>query len=127
MTSKYAALLFSAASGVVALFQFALALGAPWGEFTLGGRWKGTLPAMVRFIPVFSIVLLGFFCQVVLARAGVQGLVPWEPPHWAAWTVVAYCVLGCIANAASPSRRERQLWLPVVSAMLVASTIVALS
>jgi hypothetical protein len=41
--------------------------------------------------------------------------------------VVAYCALGCLANAAMPSRRERQLWLPVVIAMLICSLAVAWS
>lgn len=125
MISKYAALLFVVASCVVALFQIALALGAPWGEFTLGGRWRGALPATARLIPLLSVALLGCFCCVVLARAGLQVPVSWEPPSWAVWIVVAYCVLGLIANAASPSRRERQVWLPVVAAMLGASIIVA--
>src|SRR5207245_947648 len=39
--SKYAAFLFVATSFGVCAFQLALVLGAPWGEYRLGGRWKG--------------------------------------------------------------------------------------
>ncbi len=125
--SKYAALIFAFASGGVVLFQIALVLGAPWGEFTLGGRWKGRLPGRVRLIPLFSIALLVFFCVVVLARADFLGLASWAYLPWLMWVVVAYCLLGCIANAFTPSRIERMLWLPVVASMLAASVIVALS
>lgn len=66
---QIAALLFVAASCVVGAFQMALALGAPWGKFTLGGRWRGSLPLAVRLIPLLSVALLAFFCAVVLVRA----------------------------------------------------------
>ncbi|GAB4087563.1 hypothetical protein [Hydrogenophaga soli] len=123
--AKFAALIFAIASSVAVLFQVALALGAPWGEFTLGGRWRGRLPGAVRLIPLVSIALLGLFCWVVLARAGFQVLMPGGLPPWVVWVAVAYCALGCIANAISPSRRERQLWLPIVATMLLTSIVVA--
>jgi hypothetical protein len=125
--STYAALIFAFASGGVILFQIALVLGAPWGEFTLGGRWKGRLPIRVRLIPLLSIALLVFFCVVVLARADFLGRASWALVPWLIWLVVAYCLLGCIVNAITPSRLERMLWLPVVASMLATSVIVALS
>lgn len=121
----YAALLFVLACTAVAGFQAALVLGMPWGELTCGGRWPGRLPLRVRVVPLLSILLLGLSSLVILAR------VRWALPelhaesHVGAWIVVGYCVLGCVANALTPSGRERRLWLPVVSCMLVASLIVA--
>lgn len=121
----HAALLFVLACTAVAGFQVALVLGMPWGEFTCGGRWRGRLPLLIRIIPLLSILLLGLSSLVVLAR--VQWALPefHEESHVGAWIVVGYCVLGCIANAVTPSRRERRMWLPVVSCMLLASLIVA--
>jgi hypothetical protein len=51
----------------------------------------------------------------------------WEPvSRTLVWGVVAYCVLGVLANALTPSRWERIIWLPVVSGMLLCSILVAL-
>ncbi|OWQ84386.1 hypothetical protein CDN99_24125 [Roseateles aquatilis] len=122
-----AALLFVLASTVVAAFQAALVLGMPWGELTCGGKWRGRLPRRVRIIPLLSMLLLGLSSLVILTRAQWM----WPELHAAsrvgAWAVVGYCALSCVANAATPSRRERQLWLPVVICMLVASLVVALA
>lgn len=43
------------------------------------------------------------------------------------WLVVAYGALGCIANAVTPSKRERNIWLPVGVSMLALSLVFALS
>jgi hypothetical protein len=124
---QVAAVLFGLLSLLVAAFQLALVLGAPWGEFTLGGRWRGSLPCHARLIALGSLVLLGAFVAVMAARAGLAfaALQPFAAPL--AWVVVGYCVLGCIANAATPSRRERAVWLPVVLCMLGLSVVVATS
>jgi len=124
---QIAALLFVAASCVVGAFQIALALGAPWGELTLGGRWRGSLPLVVRLIPLLSVVLLACFCAVLLARAGLALPQYGSLSRTLVWFVVGYCALGSIANAASPSKRERNLWLPVVLFMLASSLVVAMT
>jgi hypothetical protein len=124
---RFAALLFVVVCAGVSGFQLALALGAPWGELTLGGRWKGRLPPVVRLIPLISVATLGVFSIVILARAGYD--VPLIQGSFRAltWVVVGYCALGCIANAITPSARERRLWLPVVLGMLLLSVAVAVS
>lgn len=122
-----AALLFSFISLAVCGFQLAMVLGAPWGELTLGGRWKGSLPAIGRVFALLSLALLVFFSLVILVRAGVlnSGSNSFISPL--SWIVVGYCAVGVIANLVTPSRRERALWLPVVLAMLLLSTVVAAS
>ena len=124
---QIAALLFVVASCVVGAFQMALALGAPWGEFTLGGRWRGRLPLAVRLIPLLSVVLLVFFCAVVLARARLALPQYQSLSQTLVWFVVGYCALGSIANVATPSKRERNVWLPVVLFMLASSLVVAVT
>lgn len=125
--TQFAALLFVVASAGVGAFQVALGLGAPWGEFTLGGRWQGSLPLKARLIPLLSLVLLAGFSTVILVRAGFTLPLLQEQSQSLAWVVVGYCVLGTIANAITSSRRERQLWLPVVLCMLASSLVVATS
>jgi hypothetical protein len=123
--SAHAALVFTLLAAGVGAFQLALLCGAPWGELTLGGRWPGRLPAKVRLIPLVSLLLLAGLAAVVLARAGLALPGLGEQADWLVWGVVGYCALGCLANAATPSRRERRLWLPVVIAMLICSLVVA--
>lgn len=127
MTPETAALLFAGLAAVVASFQAALALGAPWGKLTWGGKHPGRLPASMRAAAVFSMGLLLVFALIVAVRAGV--LWPgWQgASNYLVWGVVGYCGLGVVANAITPSRWERILWLPVVVAMLACSLIVATS
>ncbi|QYF94465.1 hypothetical protein KY495_04410 [Massilia sp. PAMC28688] len=120
-----AALLFTVLAAAVVLFQLALVWGAPYGALTLGGTYKGALPLPVRVVPALSAILLAAFAMVVLIRADLV------LPQWALqarsliWLVIAYCAVGVAANFFTPSRRERTLWLPVVSLMLVSSAITA--
>ena len=125
--AQAAALLFVFVSVLVVAFQVALVLGAPWGEFTLGGRWRNSLPLHARFIAVVSAALLGAFAIVITARSGLAfvPLQSWAPTL--SWVVVGYCALGTLANMVTPSRRERAVWLPVVLCMLVLSIFVAAS
>ncbi len=127
LITHIAAIVFILASGLVIVFQCALIGGAPWGELTMGGRWRGALPLSGRIIAGFSAILLLSFIIVIAARAqlgflSLQGYAP-----IGTWVVVAYSALGCVANAATPSKRERRLWLPVVACMLASSLTVALS
>jgi hypothetical protein len=101
-------------------------VGAPWGELTLGGRYKGALPRQIRAVPVISIGLILGFAAVVLSRAGTAFPELANLSIKLIWLVVAYCVLGVIMNTITPSKRERKLWVPVVTAMLVCSLMVAL-
>ena len=123
----FAASLFALICLATSGFQLALIAGAPWGELTLGGRWPGALPLRARLLPLVSLALLVAFATIILSRAGViqTGLGQFVPAL--AWVVVAYCAVGVVANLATPSRRERALWLPVVTSMLVSSAVVAAS
>jgi hypothetical protein len=126
MLSTVAAIGFAVLASAVIVFQLALVLGAPWGELTLGGRYRGALPLRLRAVPLASAVLIGGFSAIVLARAGLAFASLQGASGSLVWFVVAYCAAGVLANAATPSRRERALWLPVVGAMLLASAVVAL-
>ncbi|MBP7094352.1 MAG: hypothetical protein KBB72_09930 [Candidatus Kapabacteria bacterium] len=107
-------------------FQIALGLGAPWGRFTLGGKYPDVLPMKARLIPVFSTVVLAFLIAIVLTRAGLIRPDLLEPSRIAIWLPVTYMALGLGLNSVSKSKPERRLWVPVILVMLVCTLIVAL-
>ena len=123
--ASWAGLLFIVLSLFTIGFQVALLFGAPWGEWTMGGRVRGVLTGVWRWVPALSILILLAFIAIVAARSGLAlpGLREWS--NSLIWVVVAYCSLGCVANAATPSVRERRLWLPVLVLLLGSSLIVA--
>ena len=104
-------------------FQLALAAGAPWGAYAMGGRFPGRFPPPMRVAAVVQAVVLGLLAAVVADRAGLLAL-PLAP--WLIWVVVAFSGLSLAMNAVSPSAGERRLWVPAASVMLAASLVVAL-
>jgi hypothetical protein len=125
--TKAAALVFAFATSVVAAFQFALALGAPWGSLAMGGAFPGQYPPPMRAVAVVMALLLMLMAGVVLSRAGVA-LPRWSrASRWLVWVIVAYSVVGTVLNLITPSGGERLLWVPVVLIMLLSSLVVARS
>ena len=110
--------------GVIA-FQLALAAGAPWGEFAMGGAYPGQFPPELRVAAVVQAVVLGLLALVVLARAGIV-LPKWsKTSRWLAWVVVAFSALSLVLNSITPSARERMIWAPVALVLLVCGVTVA--
>ena len=70
--NQLAAILYISITVLVIFFQFGLVFGAPWGEFTQGGRFKGALPISGRVIAALSIPLLMF---MALSIASVVGFI----------------------------------------------------
>lgn len=121
-----AALLFTALIVGVVAFQLALAAGAPWGEYAMGGAYPGRYPTRMRAVAVVQAILLGGLAVMVLSAAGLllPDLVETSP--WLAWVPVVVSALAVVLNAASRSAGERRIWVPVAVALLVTSLIVAL-
>lgn len=118
---------FAALAALVVAFQLALVAGAPWGRFTQGGVHPGRLPASARGAAAASAVVLTGLALLILARSGLLGdawlaaSMPW------AWAAAIVSVLTTLANAASRSRAERALFLPVALGLTAASLIVLLA
>jgi hypothetical protein len=112
--------------GVVA-FQIALAAGAPWGAYAMGGASPGQFPPALRIAAVIQAVLLAGMAAVILARAGLV-LPGWsQVSHWLVWIVVALTALSLVLNLITPSAGERAIWLPILSLLLISSLIVGFS
>ena len=127
MIASVAAIVFAMVTSAVVGFQLALALGAPWGAYAMGGRFSGTFPPPMRVAAVVQAVLLSLIVLVVLSRAGFL-LSQWVGvATWAVWVAVAVSAVALVLNTITPSRDERRIWAPVASVMLICSLVVALS
>jgi len=109
--NQLAAILYISITVLVIFFQFGLVFGAPWGEFTQGGRFKGALPISGRVIAALSIPLLIF---MALSIASVVGFI-FEWDRWTAIATIAFQGVTVILNWITPSRKEKLLWGPVTT------------
>lgn len=124
--SSLAGYLFVGLTAAAILFHLALVAGAPWGKLAWGGKHEGRLPTPMRIGSFASALLLLAFGILVLIRAGIV-FPDWQPiSRTFVWIVVVYCAVGVIANALSPSRWERIMWVPVTVLLLASSLTVAM-
>ena len=123
----FAAYLFSILIAFVVAFQLALALGAPWGEMAMGGKFPGRLPPRMRIAPLVQIVVLVFIALIVLTRAGVILDEFSSLSKSVIWAVVVFSLIAAILNTITPSKKERMLWAPVSLVLLICATYVAVS
>lgn len=110
---------------LLAVFQIALAAGAPLGHFAWGGQHR-VLPKALRVGSAVSVLLYAFIAWVTLDRAGMLGGTPSTLSVIAAWVFFAYFVVGTVMNGISRSRPERAVMTPVCVLLAVASLTVAL-
>lgn len=122
-----AAIIFTVLILFVIIFQLALALGAPWGEFAMGGKFPGKMPHKMRLTALVQIILLAFIALIVLVRADFVYKEYFEYSRTAIWGVVAFSLLGAILNTITPSKKERILWAPVSIMLFICGVIVAIS
>ena len=122
---RVAGIVYTVASACVVAFQIALALGAPWGAYAIGGAYGGQLPPAMRVSAMVQAAVLALLAGVVLARAGLA-LRAWSrASRWAVWLVVAVAAVSLLLNLITPSAGERMIWAPVAFVMLVSSLLVA--
>ena len=99
--------------GALAIFQLALALGAPLGHAAWGGAHE-TLPTGLRVGSAVSVLFYVLATGVVLRRAGMN--VPWITSGVArvgTWTLVVILALSGLGNIASQSGWERYFMAPL--------------
>jgi hypothetical protein len=112
---------------IVAIFQIALALGAPWGEYAYGGTKTGKLPIGFRINSVVAVFVMLGIAGHYLAQLGV-----FEPILDSAgnavvnWVLVGFTGLAALANNATRSKKERMVWGIPTILMFLASLAVAL-
>jgi hypothetical protein len=109
----------------LAIFQLALALGAPLGRFAWGGQYR-VLPARLRVGSAVAIVIYALIAVIALDRVGAIDVLPDLFATIAMWVVFAYFVLGIVLNAASRSKAERAVMVPVTIVLAVLSFLIAM-
>ena len=112
---QMAAILYALIIALVVLFQVCLIFGAPWGQITQGGRYEGPLPVGGRVVATLSVPTLIFMAASIISAAGLV-------PNWTDWTAyaaIAVQALSTTLNWITPSQKERFLWGPITSIMLL--------
>jgi hypothetical protein len=125
--ARIAAIIYAIVTFGVVAFQIALAAGAPWGAYAMGGAAPGQFPPALRIGAVIQVALLAGMAAVILARAGLV-LPGWSRvSHWLVWIAVALTALSLVLNLITPSVGERAIWAPTLALLLISSLIVAFS
>jgi hypothetical protein len=106
---------------LVCVFQLALIFGAPWGEYTMGGQTKGKLPVQGRVTAGISILVLILMAQALMAKYGTGIISGWPDALITVlvWLTFGYAVLGFVMNWLTRSKKERMVWGPVATVLLV--------
>lgn len=120
------AILFTIGVALLAIFQLALACGAPLGAYAWGGQHTGALPKKLRIASIVSVLIYALLALILLSKAGVIGLIPTAIAVPGAWVVFGYLALGTLMNAVSRSRKERAVMTPVAAVLAVLALLVAL-
>ncbi len=122
-----AATVATALLAVIAVFQLALALGAPLGKGAWGGRNEGVLPVRLRIASgLAAVVIYPLIALFVLAVADLVDLA-WLPiGEKGMWVLTGFFALGTMANLASRSTIER-IWAPVSLTIALCCAFVALA
>jgi hypothetical protein len=117
---------FTIAIAVVVAFQVALALGAPWGAYAMGGAFPGVYPPFMRVAALVQAALLVLMALIVVSRAGLVLPRLASLSRRVIWVVVIVSAIAVVANLLTPSPGERNIWAPVSVAMLACSVTVAI-
>ena len=123
MVAAYA---LTAILGILAIFQLALAFGAPRPRRSARSAHR-VLPARLRIGSLVSIVIYAIIALLALDCAGVVDVVPDAVSIVGMWVVFGYFVLGTGLNAISRSKPERYTMAPVSAVLAVLSLLVVLS
>lgn len=117
---RSAAIVAAAGLAGIALFQLALAVGAPLGRAAWGGAHGGQLPTDLRVASGIAF-LVWTSASLVVLRRGELGLLmmPEAVARWGTWILCGLLLLGALMNVASSSPWERYFWGPY--ALILAS------
>lgn len=124
-----------AAAGLLAataVYQAALALGAPWAAAAYGGRAARlgrSLPARLRLASAGAAIVLLGAGWVVLAACSVLGHQPLPAGllHALTWGLVVVFAVNTLGNLAARHWFERRVLSGVTSALTVLVAVVALA
>jgi hypothetical protein len=112
---------------VLAVFQVALALGAPLGDMAWGGRNPGVLSTRLRVASAVAGIVV--YPATILAILSASGLLRIDglpvPGPVVMWVLTAFFLLGALMNTISRSKRER-IWGPTSLVIAGCCAVIAL-
>lgn len=126
MIETWSAIIFSALTGIVIIFQACLAAGVPWGQASMGGRYPGKYPPKMRAVAILNMIILALMAAVVLSEAKLMFPQLNAISGVAIWIVVVFFVFGTIMNSITPSKIER-IWSPIALMQLITSLVIAIN
>lgn len=125
MSSEAAAVIFCILLAGLAIFQLALALGAPLGRFAWGGAHE-RLPKNLRIGSIIAIAIYAAFAVIALDCAGLLDILPSAAiANVGIWVIVAYLALGAVMNAISRAKPERFVMTPLALVLCALATVIA--
>ena len=112
---------------MIAVFQLAIALGAPLGRAAWGGAHV-RLPPNLRVASAVAAVIWMVAALLVLDRAGTPLIdLPDPVSDWGTWVLVVVLPVGALTNLASSSPYERFGWGPLAIVLALLTLVLALS
>lgn len=121
------AYIFSFFAIIVMIFQLVLALGAPFGEMAMGGKFPGKFPPKMRVAALVQIFVLIAFTLIVLTNSGIILKGYYSFSESAIWVVTMFSALGVILNIVTPSKKERIIWAPISIVMFLCVSNIAMN
>ena len=111
----------------LAVFQFLLSLGKPYGEYAWGGQHK-ILPKSLRIGSVISIGLYAFFSMIIIDASELIKIFPdGLVSSYGIWFLIAYLSIGVFMNGISRSKKERNTMTPIIIVLLICSLVIVLN
>ncbi len=125
MNPKVAARATAILLAIVVVFNFALLLGAPWGDYTQGGKDPGVLETPGRFGALGTAIFFVFLALAMLARAGEGLMRNWRPKVITvlAWFTTLYLALNFFLNVFTGPVAERTIFGPISTLTFVFAVI----
>ncbi|MCG5219739.1 hypothetical protein [Streptosporangium sp. KLBMP 9127] len=111
---------------ILAVFQIALAAGAPLGRFAWGGR-HDVLPRNLRIGSVVAVPIYAVFALFLLSKAGLVSIIGEPLLTIGMWVIVIYLGLASVLNLLSRSKFERSVMTPVALVMGTVFLVVTLT
>jgi hypothetical protein len=111
----------------LAVFQLALAAGAPIGTYAWGGAHT-IIPPRLRIGSLVSVGIYGVIAAIILSKANILSLIsPSSVVNTGIWVIAAYFTLGILMNGISRSKAERNLMTPIVLLLAGLTIVIALN
>jgi len=111
----------------VALFQLAIVLGAPVGEYAYGGQHEGKLPVRFRVTSAISMLVMLALAGHYLAQIGLfTPLLDADGNAIANWVFVGFFALSAVLNNITKSEKEKRVFGSITVAMLLSAILVAI-